>query len=376
MCRLLAISSNNYMVPDRALYALDIMQDGMEESGFGLLLRGLGGPFEKISSAPILSGIFSKSGIKKLGQFMLDNGFTTKYKLSIKPFKKRPSGVPKRYIYLVSAYDYPSEWESLTDSQRLEKLTIIRMELVKLGKDSGDMIPFSFWPDTIIIKEIGNPLAIADFLNLNRKEMMAKIIMVQGEQNARSGKSLKSCSPSFLQGFATIVNGENMAAGTNREFLRSRGFVGYNGFRSVGDVFTDTLHYTINKLGLALDAYKHILTPLENRLMEKHPHHQLLKHIKQSCRNLIIDGPNCVIGVLPDHTMFMLQDRNKWLQGIVGTDNGTYVFSSDISGLDAALPKRDMRMDFQPMHMDIVFVGPERKQICVYRQTDPLHLPN
>jgi len=364
------------MVPDQALYALDVMQDCIEESGCGLLLRGLGGPFEKIGSAPILSGIFSKTGIKKLGQFMLDNGFTTKYKLSIKPIKKRPAGVPKRYIYLVSAYDYPSEWESFTDSERLEKLTIIRMELIKLGKYSGDMIPFSFWPDTIIIKEMGNPLAISDFLNLNRKEMMARIIMVQGEQSVRFGKNLQSCSPSFLQGFATIVNGENMAAVTNREFLKSRGFVGYNGFRSVGDVFTDTLHYTINKLGLALDAYKHILTPLESCLMEKHPHYQLLKHVKQSCRDLIIDGPNCVIGVLPDQTMFMLQDRNKWLQGIVGTDNGTYVFSSDISGLDAILPKRDMRMDFQPMHMDIVFVGPDRKQICVYRQTDPLQLPN
>ncbi len=376
MCRLLGISSNDYMVPDRALFALDVMQDGIEDSGIGLLLRGLGGPFKKIRSVPILSGIFSKSGIKRLGHFMLDNGFTTKYKLNIKPFKKRPSGVPKRDIYLVSAYDYPSEWENLTDAERLEKLTIIRMELVKLGKDSGDMIPFAFWPDTIVIKEIGNPLSIADYLNLNRKELMAKIIMVQGEQSAWSGKGLKSCSPSFLQGFATIVTGENMAAGINREFLRSRGFVGYNGFRSFGDVFTDTLHYTINKLGLSLDAYKHILTPLESPLMEKHPHHQLLKHVKQSCRNLIIDGPNCVIGVLPDHTMFMLQDRNKWLQGIIGTDNGTYVFSSDITGLDSILPKRDIRMDFQPMNMDIVFVGPERKQICVYRQTDSLQLPN
>ncbi len=376
VCRLLGISSKDYMVPDRALFALDVMQDSIENSGFGLLLRGLGGPFEKIGSSPILSGIFSKSGIKKLGHFMLDNGFTTKYKLNIKPFKKRPSGVPKRDIYLVSAYDYPSEWESMTDAQRLEKLTVIRMELVKLGKDSGDMIPFAFWPDTIIIKEMGNPLSIADYLDLNRKELMAKIIMVQGEQSTRSGTGLKSCSPSFLQGFATIVTGENMAAGINREFLRSRGFVGYNGFRSFGDIFTDTLHYTINKLGLSLDAYKHILTPLESTLMEKHPHHQLLKHVKQSCRNLIIDGPNCVIGVLPDHTMFMLQDRNKWLQGIVGTDNGTYVFSSDITGLDAVLPKRNIRMDFQPMHMDIVFIGPERKQIRVYRQTDPLQLPN
>ncbi len=376
MCRLLAISSKDHMAPEKALFALDMMQDGVQESGFGLLLRGLGGPFEKIGSTPILSGIFSKSGIKRLGQYMLDKGFTTKYKLNLKPLKKRPSGVPKRDIYLVSAYDYPSEWERLSGSERLENLTMTRMELLRLGKESGDMIPFSFWPDTIIIKEMGNPLAIADFLNLNRKELTAKIIMVQGEQGTKSGKGLNPCSPSFLQGFATIATGENLAAGINREFLKSRGFAGYNGVRSAGDIFTDTLHYTVHQLGLSLDFYKHILTPLNSPLMEKHPHHHFLKNIRQSCRNLIIDGPNCVIGLLPDHTLFMLQDRNKWLQGVVGTDNGTFVFSSDITGLDAVLPKRDTRTDFQPMHMDTVFVGPDRKQICVYRQTDPLQLHN
>jgi hypothetical protein len=127
----------------------------------------------------------------------------------------------------------PSEWESLTDFERLEKLTIMRMELVKLGKDSGDMIPFSFWPDTIIIKEMGNPLSIADYLESKPKRNDGKNHHGSGgAKRKRSGKGLKSCSPSFLQGFATIVNGENMAAGTNREFLRSRGFVGYNGFRS------------------------------------------------------------------------------------------------------------------------------------------------
>ena len=376
MCRLLAISSSDFVAPDKALHALDVMQEGMEESSFGLLLRELGGPFEKIKSSPILSGIFSKSGIKNLGHLLLDKGFTVKYKLSIKPLKKRPSGVPKRFIYLVSAYDYPSEWEMLTDSERLEKLTVIHMEMVRHGKDSGDMIPFSFWPDTITIKEMGDPLAVSDFLDLNQRGMSAKIIMVQGEQIAKSGKILKSCSPSFLQGFATIANGENMASGINREFLRGRGFIGYNGQRADCDVLTDTLHYTINKLGLSLDAYKHVLTPLESRLMEKHPDYQLLKYIKQSCRNLIIDGPNCVIGVLPDQTMFMLQDKNKCMQGIVGTDNGTYVFSSDISGLDATLPKRDIRLDFQPMNMDIAFVRPDRKKISVYRQTDRLELLN
>lgn len=376
MCRLLAMSCRDYVFPDKALLGLQVMQDGLEDSGLGLLLRDLGGPFEKIKSAPILSGVFSKAGVKRLGCFMLNKGFTTKYKLGFKPSRKPPKGVPRRDIYLVSAYDYPSEWESMPDWQRREKLTSIRMELSSIGKESQDMVPFSFWPDTIIVKEIGDPMSVAEYLDLNRRELTAKIVMVQGEQGAGCENRLKSCSPSFLGGYATIVDGENTASAANREFLKSRGFIGYNGMRSAGDVFTDALHYTMNGLGLGLDAYKHIITPLSNSLIEKHPQRQILEHVKKSCRSLIIDGPICIVGVLPDKTLFMIQDRQKLRPGVVGYDNGSFVFSTDISGLDAVLPKRDLRKDIQPMHMDIVCVGPERDRISVLRQTDPLRLPN
>jgi hypothetical protein len=336
----------------------------------------LGGPFEAIKTAPILSGVFSKAGVKRLGCFMLNKGFTVKFKLGFKPSGTPPRGVPKRDIYLVSAYDYPSEWEDLPDSERFDRLTSIRMELHSIGKKSQEMVPFSFWPDTIIVKELGDPMTVAEYLDLNRKELTARIVLVQGEQGGPCGNGLRSCSPSFLQGFATIANGDNTAARTNREFLKSRGFVGYTGSRTAGDVFTDTLHYTISTLGLGLDTYKHIVTPLGGRRLEEHPHRPLLKSIRQSCRNLIIDGPVCIIGVLPDNTLFMLQDRQKLRPGVVGTDNGIFVFSSEISGLDAVLPKRDLRLDFQPMHMDIAFVHPERDKISVLRQTAPLELPN
>ena len=376
MCRLLAISCRDFVFPEKALYGLQVMQDSDEDSGLGLLLRDLGGPFENMKSVPILSGVFSKEGVKRLGCFMLNKGFTTKYKIGFKSSLKPPKGVPRRDIYLVSAYDYPSDWEGIPDWQRRQRLVSIRMELSKIGKESQEIIPFSFWPDTIIVKELGNPMAVAEYLNLNRKEMTARIIIVQGEQGAGCGNRLRSCSPSFLGGFATVVNGENTANATNREFLKSRGFIGYDGTRSAGDVFTDTLHYTMSGLGLGLDAYKHIITPLPNEFLETHPQRQFLQHVKQSCRNRIIDGPNCIIGVLPDNTLFMVQDRQKLRPGVVGCDNGAFVFSTDISGLDAVLPKRDLRTDIQPMHMDIVCVGPERDRISVIRQTDPLLLPN
>jgi hypothetical protein len=58
----------------------------------------------------------------------------------------------------------------------------------------------------------------------------------------------------------------------------------------------------------------------------RHPNATLLKQLKQSCRRLIIDGPNCVIGCLPDHSLFMVQDRKKLRPGVVGGKPGQWAF--------------------------------------------------
>jgi hypothetical protein len=67
----------------------------------------------------------------------------------------------------------------------------------------------------------------------------------------------------------------------------------------------------------------------------------------------------------------MVQDRKKLRPGIIGGGAGTYVFASETCGLDAVLPVRDKQKDFQPMHLDTAAVGPDRRGIRVFRQTDP-----
>ena len=176
----------------------------------------------------------------------------------------------------------------------------------------------------------------------------------------------------FLQGMSTMTNGENTAFVPIKEFLKSRGFPGYTGFQSDSEVFTHILHYTLKGLGLSLEAYKHIITPLCGTALETHPDAQLLKQLKQSCRRMIIDGPNCVIGSLPDHSLFMVQDRKKLRPGVVGGRRGQFAFASEICGLDAVIPDRDKSKDFQPMHLDTAIVGPDRQEINICRQTDPL----
>ena len=376
MCRLFAITSKDPLSPMRAIEALDVMREGHDGSGVGLFLRDLGGPFEHMKDSPILSGIFSESGLKRLDAFMMDIGFMTKYRLTIRVPKKPPAGIPKRDVYLVRAYEYPEGWESLGEKILYERLVDIRLKLRKIGEEKEDMMIFSFWPDVIMIKEIGDPMEVAYYLKLDRKELEARIIMAQGRQNTNYEINLYACHPFFLQGYSTMTNGENTAFFPIRDFLMSRGFDGYSGYQSDSEVFTHILHYCRTRLNLGIEAYKHLITPLKDEDIEKHPDGKLLKHLKHSCRKLIIDGPNCVIGCLPDHTLFMVQDRKKLRPGVVGGKQGIFAFSSEICGLDAAIPDRDKSADFQPMYLDTAIVGPDRQEVKICCQTDTLPLPH
>ncbi len=374
MCRLFAVTSETPQSPMVAINALDVMREGHDGSGVGLFLRDLGEPFDQMKDSPILSGIFTHDGLKRLDTYMMEIGFMTKYKISIKVPKKPPHNIPRRDVYLVRAYEYPEEWDEWNNNEKYEKLLEVRLELRKMGQAKKDMIVFSFWPDVIMIKEIGNPMDVARHLMLDRKELSARLIMAQGRQNTNYDINLYACHPFFIQGFCTMTNGENTAFVPIREFLMSRGYSGYMGYQSDSEVFTHILHYAVEKLGLGLDAYKHVITPLKNSDVRKHPDARFLKQLKQSCRQMIIDGPNCVIGSLADHTLFMLQDRKKLRPGVVGGKPGMFAFSSEICGLDAAIPDRDKSRDFQPMYLDTVVVKADRQEVSVCRQTDPLRL--
>ncbi len=374
MCRLFAITSEEPLSPMIALEALDVMREGHDGSGVGLFLRDLGGPFDEMKDAPVLSGIFTEEGLKRLDAFMMDIGFMTKHKIAIKVPKTPPPGTPKRDIYLIRAYEYPEEWDGLSPEALRQRLLGIRLQLRQMGEERQDMIVFSFWPDVVMIKEIGDPLSVAQHLSLDRKELRARVMMAQGRQNTNYAINLYACHPFFIEGFASMTNGENTAFIPIREFLRSRGFAGYTGYQSDSEVFTHILHYTIRHLGLGLDAYKHIITPLQDSAIASHPDRDLLVGLKRACRSLIIDGPNCVIGCLPDHSLFMVQDRKKLRPGVVGGKPGRFAFSSEICGLDFAIPDRDKSRDFQPMHLDTAMVGPERKEVSLWRQTAPLRL--
>jgi predicted glutamine amidotransferase len=372
MCRLFAVTSEEPLSPMMAMQALDVMREGHDGSGVGLFLSDLGGPFEELKGAPILSGIFTNDGLKRLDQFMMNIGFMTKYKLSIKIPKNPPPGTPRRDIYLIRAYEYPEAWEGLSETEIEHRLMMVRLQLRQMGEESEDMIVYSFWPDAIMIKEIGDPLLVSKYLRLDREELRARVMLAQGRQNTNYAINLYACHPFFIQGVATMTNGENTAFVPNREFLSSRRFPGYIGYQSDSEVFTHILHFSLKRLGLGIESYKHVITPLQDEDLEQHPDSTFLRHLKHSCRRLIIDGPNCVMGCLPDKTLFVVQDRKKLRPAVVGGRPGLYAISSEMCGLDVAIPDRDRGRDFQPMHLDTAIIRRDRQEVEICSQTERL----
>jgi glutamate synthase domain-containing protein 1 len=355
--------------------ALDVMREGHDGSGVGLFMSDLSGPFEELKGLPILSGIFTAEGVKRLDEHMTNLGFMTKYEVSVRPRSKTPPpGTPRRDAYVIRAYEYPQSWEGLDKEEIEQRLMITRLQLRQMGEAQEDMIVYSFWPDVIMIKEIGDPLMVSEYLHLDREELKARVILAQGRQNTNYAINLYACHPFFIQGIASMTNGENTAFVPIREYLMSRGFPGYIGYQSDSEVFTHIAHYMLNSLGLGIEAYKHVITPLQDEDIESHPDRGFLKQLKHSCRRLIIDGPNCVMGRLPDDTLFLVQDRKKLRPAIAGGRKGMYAFSSEMCGLEAAIPDRDKSKDFQPMYLDTVIVPSDRSEVRVCSQTEPLSL--
>lgn len=366
MCRLAAITSANYENPYEVALSLETMKEGHDGSGMGLLLKKLGGEFKELKEYPVLSGICSRKGIEILDEYMNERGFKLVHSWS--PRLRPVKGVVARDYYFARFYDYPEEYKDKSQEEKEELLMKTRIELRRLGENDESIIVFSFYPDVIMLKEVGDPLEVAEFFRLDDGNLTAKIIFAQGRQNTNYSINLYACHPFFIQGYSTMTNGENTAFVPIREFLMSRGFPGYIGYNSDSEVFTHILHYVHRKLGYPLTYYKDVITPLKPEEADKRPDAEALHLMRASLRRLCIDGPNMVIGVLPDGTCFMVQDAKKLRPGVVGGIPGKYGLVSEVCGLDKLIPERNIHEDIYPMKYDMVIVSPDASEVKVWNQ--------
>ena len=152
--------------------------------------------------------------------------------------------------------------------------------------------------------------------------------MAQGRQNTNYGINLYACHPFFIQGISTMTNGENTAFVPIETGCLAAIFPDILGYQSDCEVFTHILHYTLKKLKLPLQAYKHIITPLSSQELANHPQGEFLAGLRNVCRRLIIDGPNAVIGTLPDETCLLVMDQKKLRPATVGGREGEWAIAS------------------------------------------------
>lgn len=377
MCRLALKTASIPFSPHEVLQAMESMREGYDGSGLGLLLRGVKfTDFNYSSADPIFSGIaHTEQALHRFNKFMEERGFILKYDHQFVTDLSRIEA-RDRYNYLVRVYKMPDSWSRLTQEERDYELMMTRLALRHDGeKHGGDLTAFSFWPDVVMIKEVGWPLEVGAALGLQDDRILARLVMAQGRQNTNWGINLYACHPFFIQGIATMTNGENTAFVPIRDWLMGRHFPGYIGYQSDSEVFTHILHYVLNRLKLPLEAYKHVITPLKTEELNVHPQGDFLKGLRNVCRRLIIDGPNCVIGSLPDETCFMVMDHKKMRPGAIGGRPGVWAMASELCGVDAMVPDRDRSLDFQPMREHTVVVSPDRKDYKIWSQFHSIHLP-
>lgn len=366
MCRLSAITSSEYFSPMENILALETMKEGHDGSGLGLMMKDLGGVFEEHKGYPILSGIFSDKGLDLLDDYMEKNGFEVRFAWEPKITPVR--GVERRDHYTAKVYSYPAGVKEKPFAEQEQLLTDTRIALRHLGEPDGSMFIFSFYPDVLTLKEVGDPLTLGEFFNLESAEISAKLIMAQGRQNTNYAIYLYACHPFFIQGYGTMTNGENTAFVPIKEYLLGRGNPAYMGYNSDSEVFAHILHYAHRTLGYPLTYYKDIITPLTAREIEARSDADALKLLKRSLRPLVIDGPNCVVGFTPDGSMFMVQDAKKLRPGAIGGRPGKYALMSEECGVDSAIPDRDRTHDVFPMKYDMVVVQPEAVGVNVWNQ--------
>jgi len=377
MCRLALKSADIPFSPYEVLTAMEAMQEGYDGSGLGLLLRGV--EFEEFKLKPhhvVLSGIaHTEAAFHRLTDWMGSQGFQVKY---AHEFDRRPALVEAkdRFNYLVRVYRIPEAWAQLTTDEIDDRLLQTRLAIRRDGDShGGDITIFSLYRDAVMLKEVGWPLEVGDALGLADGRLKARVVMAQGRQNTNYGINLYACHPFFIQGIATMTNGENTAFVPIKEWLLGKNIPGYLGYHSDSETFTHILHYITKKLKLPLELYKHVITPLKTEELDCHPQGDFLKGLRTACRRLIIDGPNAVIATLPDETSMLVMDQKKMRPATVGGRPGAWAIASEMCGVDALVPDRDPALDFQPMREHTVIIPPERKELIVWSQFDQFTLP-
>lgn len=357
MCRIGAIKSRHYVHPSQALLLMQSQQKGHDNSGFAMVMQDLGGIFENYKHLPTLSLACTDEGLRIAKTIMDTRGFRLVHEWEPRTNRQPGLDIQAMPHYVFQTFDYPADHAAADQKTKQELLLDTRLELRHEMEDHCIGFVYSFWPDVITLKEIGDPRDIGTFFNIwdTDDKFTARVITAQCRQNTNYAIVRYAAHPFFCQGYTALANGENTFYQKNREFQQSL-HRGYIGFESDSQCFLYTLHHIHRQLGWPLSYYKHVITPLPFKEMVRREDQDQLLAMRQSLAHLEINGPNTIIGVLPDNTLFTCCDAKKLRPVVVGRDADTVVLSSEVCGINEILPDRNWETDIYPNEREIVVI--------------------
>ena len=359
MCRIGAIKSADPVHPSTALALMLPQQEGHDNSGFAMVMQDLAGVFGEYKTKPLLSLACTQKGAKLVQDYMDKSGFRSLLEWIPKTNSQPGLDIKAMPYYIFTAYDSPDYLETATREKKEDMLLNIRLALRTLLEKEDNGYVFSFWPDVLTLKEIGDPRDIATYFGLwnDDGELMARNYVVQCRQNTNYEIVRYAAHPFFLQGYTLCANGENTFYTKNKEYQKSL-HRGYIGFESDSQNFLYTLHYVLHELKWPLKYYKHVITPLPFEEAEQRPDSKELRAIRQTLGHLEINGPNTVIAMLPDGSIMTCCDSKKLRPVVVGGDSKMMAISSEVCGLNVIVPDRDETKDVYPNEREIVMITP------------------
>lgn len=355
MCRIGAIKSLDPVSAADVFRLMIPQQEGYDNSGFAFVMQDLYGVFRHYKEKPLLSIAVTKRGAQLASKYM-DRRHFTEVNQWLPRVDDRPGlDIKKMPYYIFQNYEYPEFYRTQPKEVKEALLLDTRLGLRKLLTEEGEGYVYSFWPDVLTLKEIGDPQDIATYFRLwdDQETLTAKNVIAQCRQNTNYDIVRYAAHPFFLEGYTLCANGEDTFFTKNREFLQAL-HKGYIGFESDSEVFLYTLHYVLHELKWPLTYYKHVITPLDFNEMEQRPDRDVLMMIRQSLANLEVNGPNTVIAGLPDNTMITCCDSKKLRPVVVGGNARMKAISSEVVGLNELFPERDSSEDIYPNEKEIV----------------------
>lgn len=368
MCRIGAIKSKVPFSPAKALYLMLPQQEGHDNSGFAMVMQDLYGKFAEYKEKPLLSVACTQKGNKLIEDFMEANNFNPVYEWIPACYSRPGLDIKAMPYYIFRVYDYPEHYADAAPEVKEELLLDIRLALRNLLEKSDQGYVYSFWPDVLTLKEIGDPRDIAEYFGLweESRDFTAKNIVVQCRQNTNYDIVRYAAHPFFLQGYTLCANGENTFYTKNKEFQKSL-HRGYIGFESDSQNFLYTLHYVLHELKWPLKYYKHVITPLPFSEIVKRPDRAELMAIRQSLGHLEINGPNTIIAMLPNGDMITCCDSKKLRPVVIGRDDTTMAIASEVCGINTILPNRDKTQDVYPHEREVVLIN-DRLEVERWKQ--------